>query len=196
MVVSVVAKYMQAYKQFGWRATLTKMYMVGDVKFGEFKGEDAHGNKYYENKEYPYGQHRWVEYADIHNYDSSSVTAAWHPWLHHMSDHTPSAAAQLPEMKPIEIAVGQHTPNKDDFLAPGRVDDVNRSTWRPRGAGVGNIWQKPGEPSLYYKQPGHPQHELAKKGGRFSKQKNMETWDPADPKGLNTKQPIRDYTEV
>lgn len=28
MVVSVVAKYMQAYKQFGWRATLTKMYTV------------------------------------------------------------------------------------------------------------------------------------------------------------------------
>lgn len=28
MVVSVVAKYMQAYKQFGWRAALTKMYTV------------------------------------------------------------------------------------------------------------------------------------------------------------------------
>jgi len=48
----------------------------------------------------------------------------------------------------------------------------------------------------YYKQPGHPQHELSEKGGRFSKQKNMETWDPKDPKGLNTKQPIRDLTEV
>lgn len=48
----------------------------------------------------------------------------------------------------------------------------------------------------FYKQPGHPQHKLSKKGGRFSKQKSMETWDPADPKGLNTKQPIRDYTEV
>lgn len=31
MVVSVVAKYMQAYKQFGWRATLTKMYTVSFV---------------------------------------------------------------------------------------------------------------------------------------------------------------------
>ncbi|CAM9681549.1 unnamed protein product, partial [Hapterophycus canaliculatus] len=94
MVVSVVAKYMQAYKQFGLRAALTKMYTVGDIKFGDLKGEDAHGNKYFENKDYPYGQHRWVEYADIHDYDSSSVTAAWHPWLHHMSDHTPSAAAE------------------------------------------------------------------------------------------------------
>ena len=41
------------------------------------------------------GQHRWVEYADIHNYDSSTVTAAWHPWLHHMSDFTPSPAAMV-----------------------------------------------------------------------------------------------------
>lgn len=48
----------------------------------------------------------------------------------------------------------------------------------------------------YYKQPGHPQHELTNKGGRFSKQKSMETWNPADPKGLDTKKPIRDYTEV
>lgn len=48
----------------------------------------------------------------------------------------------------------------------------------------------------YYKQPGHPQHELSEEGGRFSKQKSMETWDPKDPKGLNTKQPIRDLTEV
>ena len=48
----------------------------------------------------------------------------------------------------------------------------------------------------FYKQPGHPQHKLSKAGGRFSKQKSMETWDPSDPKGLNTKQPIRDLKEV
>ena len=29
---------------------------VGDVKFGDLKGEDSHGNKYFENKEYPYGE--------------------------------------------------------------------------------------------------------------------------------------------
>lgn len=28
---------------------------VGDIKFGDLKGEDTHGNKYFENKEYPYG---------------------------------------------------------------------------------------------------------------------------------------------
>jgi len=32
MVVSVIAKYMQGYKQFGWKAALTKMYTVSIFK--------------------------------------------------------------------------------------------------------------------------------------------------------------------
>eukprot|EP00624_Nannochloropsis_granulata_P002420 evm.model.NODE_2213_length_7292_cov_34.032776.2 len=35
---------------------------MGEVKFGELKGQDVNGNKYFENLEYPFGQHRWVEY--------------------------------------------------------------------------------------------------------------------------------------
>ncbi|CAM9927361.1 unnamed protein product [Ascophyllum nodosum] len=185
---------MYAYLMYVTTVLCVRTCQVGDVKFGNLMGKDAHGNKYYENKDYPYGQHRWVEYADIHNYDSSTVTAAWHPWLHHMSDHAP-ATSELPEMKPIPISVGHHTPY-DNFVAPGRVDDVNRTTWRPRGAGVGNIFQKPGEPELYFKQPGHPLNPVAKAGGRFSKQKNMEIWDPADPKGDTSKKPIRELKEV
>ena len=32
------------------------------MKFGELRGIDRNGNKYFENTEYPFGQHRWVEY--------------------------------------------------------------------------------------------------------------------------------------
>jgi len=35
---------------------------MGEVKFGDLKGQDVNGNKYFENLEYPFGQHRWVEY--------------------------------------------------------------------------------------------------------------------------------------
>lgn len=35
---------------------------MGEVKFGELKGVDRNGNKYFENTEYPFGQHRWIEY--------------------------------------------------------------------------------------------------------------------------------------
>lgn len=30
------------------------------MKFGELMGEDAHGNKYYENKDYPHGERTYV----------------------------------------------------------------------------------------------------------------------------------------
>ncbi len=47
---------------------------IGDLKFGELKGTDRFGNKYYEDLDLPYGQHRWVEYADIHNFDPTNIT--------------------------------------------------------------------------------------------------------------------------
>lgn len=31
---------------------------VGDVKFGDLIGQDHHGNKYFENKDYPHGGDR------------------------------------------------------------------------------------------------------------------------------------------
>ena len=46
----------QNNKRFPWRCRARARCQVGDVKFGDFKGEDSHGNKYFENKEYPYGE--------------------------------------------------------------------------------------------------------------------------------------------
>lgn len=37
-------------------APFCRVSQVGDIKFGDLKGEDSHGNKYFENKEYPYGK--------------------------------------------------------------------------------------------------------------------------------------------
>jgi NADH:ubiquinone oxidoreductase subunit len=48
-------------------------------KFGTYMGGDAAGNRYYENRvDYPYGQHRWVEPGDIHNFDSTQVPPGRH----------------------------------------------------------------------------------------------------------------------
>ena len=44
-------------------------------------GEDSNGNKYYENTGYQSGRHRWVEYADLDNYNTTSVPREWHGWL-------------------------------------------------------------------------------------------------------------------
>ena len=41
---------------------------------GTYIGCDGAGNRYYENLvDYPFGQHRWVEPGDIHNFDSTSI---------------------------------------------------------------------------------------------------------------------------
>eukprot|EP01104_Vermistella_antarctica_P021227 TRINITY_DN9445_c0_g1_i1.p1 TRINITY_DN9445_c0_g1~~TRINITY_DN9445_c0_g1_i1.p1 ORF type:complete len:180 (+),score=15.26 TRINITY_DN9445_c0_g1_i1:40-540(+) len=75
----------------GPKESLRKLMKYNLIKVGDLVGTDELGNKYFENKEYMYGQHRWVEYhAD--DYDASHVTARWHPWLHYTNDRIPGSA--------------------------------------------------------------------------------------------------------
>ncbi|CAM9661620.1 unnamed protein product [Chrysoparadoxa australica] len=114
-----------------------------------------------------------------------------------MSDTPPTTAEDLAAMPGMG---GLKVTERDDacftnHLAPNRVDqERNLTGYRPRGYGVGNLYQQWGEPERYYKQPGHPHHHLAKqgKGGRFINQKNAEFYDPEDPEGLKASKPIRD----
>jgi NADH:ubiquinone oxidoreductase subunit len=73
----------------GWRGTMNQLYTVGDIKFGVLKGTDNFGNKYYENVELPFGQHRWVEYSNLDNPDATMIQPEWHGWMHHAFDETP-----------------------------------------------------------------------------------------------------------
>ena len=51
---------------------------------GQFVGEDAQGNKYYETKD---KKRRWAIYNGI--IDGSRIPADWHGWLHHTFDECP-----------------------------------------------------------------------------------------------------------
>jgi NADH:ubiquinone oxidoreductase subunit len=125
--------------------------MIGEVNFGQYVGKDGNGNKYYEDRNRVFGTHRWVEYKDIHNFDSSTVTPDWHGWLHHMQDTPPNQTADPRRHEltasqddcPYETHVGQQA---------SKVLNQNPTGFRPRGYGVGNLFQKWGEPELYYKQ--------------------------------------------
>mmetsp|Transcript_5708 Transcript_5708/g.19963 ORF Transcript_5708/g.19963 Transcript_5708/m.19963 type:complete len:154 (-) Transcript_5708:1227-1688(-) len=69
--------------------------MLRSGSIGKFVGQDALGNKYYEAYEgiaspVQTGRHRWVEYANRHNYNLTSVPPEWHGWLHHITDHCPA----------------------------------------------------------------------------------------------------------
>ncbi|MCO5549072.1 hypothetical protein L7F22_002538 [Adiantum nelumboides] len=70
-------------------------------------GVDKFGNKYYEKLNTQYGRHRWVDYADLNNYDASSVPPEWHGWLHYITDRKPE---QLEELKPVRYGI-EHKPN-------------------------------------------------------------------------------------
>eukprot|EP01041_Mallomonas_annulata_P015594 gene15594-32939_t len=90
-------KLAQAVKERGWWGMVTQLYTIGDLKFGTLKGSDAFGNKYYENLELPFGQHRWVEYANIHDPDATMIQPEWHGWMHHVFDETPD---EMDKMQP------------------------------------------------------------------------------------------------
>lgn len=142
---------------------LTQLYTIGDLKFGELKGVDKFGNKYYEDVELPYGQHRWVEYADIHNFDATMIQPEWHGWMHHMYDEVPASA---PEFKIETIAEASDAiyTNHVGHTSGVATEQVNQTQLRQRGYKVGSLKTGPEEEDKYYKQPGHP---LSGKKGRF-----------------------------
>jgi len=161
----------------GWKGTMTQLYVIGDIKFGDLKGTDNFNNKYYENLDLPYGQHRWVEYADIHNPDATMIQPEWHGWMHHMFDETPD---KMPENKMITPTTDVTHANTDTMI--GHTNPVTHmpttdtSQYRARGYNVGSLHTKDGEEDIYYKQPGHP---LSRdKQGRFAERKENSEWLP------------------
>lgn len=52
---------------------------------GQFVGDDAEGNRFYQSRD---GKRRWVIYNG--EAEASRVSPAWHGWLHHTFDEAPS----------------------------------------------------------------------------------------------------------
>ena len=111
---------------------------------GALVGEDSNGNKYYENTGYQSGRHRWVEYADLDNYNTTSVPREWHGWLHHVDDEpglttrpvAPNEVTFLPAVSARskdagEVTAAQHFP-KGHFLNKRGIRNWKRYTpWSP-----------------------------------------------------------------
>jgi NADH:ubiquinone oxidoreductase subunit len=156
----------------GWKGTMQQLYVIGDIKFGELKGTDRFGNKYYEDLELPYGQHRWIEYADIHNPDATMIQPEWHGWMHHMFDETPDEVnmkfSPLPSAEHADTVFDNHVGKTNKFDVPPSHDT---SQYRQRGYKVGSLHTDAGEADNYYLQPGHALSPLADKGGRFKHRK-------------------------
>jgi NADH:ubiquinone oxidoreductase subunit len=151
----------------GWRGVLEHMYANGDFPFklGIYMGCDAAGNRYYENRvDYPVGQHRWVEPADIHNFDATQIPPEWHGWMCHTNDATPSMEKEYIQerMSHLRVAEISHAPYRSNL---GHQEPYfnfhhmhNQSQVRSRGYMIGNhvVGLPPGAPDAFYTQPGSP----------------------------------------
>ncbi|XP_043092649.1 NADH dehydrogenase [ubiquinone] 1 alpha subcomplex subunit 12 [Puntigrus tetrazona] len=96
----------------GVKGLLLQLFRVSDIKTGTLVGIDKYGNKYYEDKRYFFGRHRWVIYSmemngknTLWDFDASMVPAEWHRWLHSMTDDPPTT--HPPEPKKFLATVHQ-----------------------------------------------------------------------------------------
>jgi len=143
---------------------------VGDMKFGVLKGVDQMGNRYYEDLDLPYGQHRWVEYKDIHNFDATMVQPEWHGWLHHMYDEVPGEQASEGAEKtviPTHTASSAALGGIDSHVYDSNIEPremVNNTQLRQRGYKVGSLKTGPEDPDQYFMQKSHPLHPEAFSG--------------------------------
>jgi len=168
MVWGLIENFRHALKyRGGWKGLYNHMYTNGDYpfKFGTYMGCDAMGNRYYENRvDYPFGQHRWVEPVDLHNFDSTMVPPEWHGWMLSMNDAPPSQEDDyFEEMKKrIQPSAPSDAPYNHNIGYQNKVFNFNnmhnQSQIRSRGYGIGNpvVGLPPHAPEAYYTQPGSP----------------------------------------
>lgn len=174
MVWTIVENVRHAVKyRGGWWPLIIHMYTNGDYpfKFGTYMGTDGAGNRYYENRvDYPFGQHRWVEPADINNFDSTQVPPEWHGWMMHMNDATPTTEAEYIQEKLNAASRGErisHAPYQHNLGQQNRMFHFNhmhnQSQVRSRGYGIGNpiVNLPPGVKDAYYTQPGSPYNDAS-----------------------------------
>tara|TARA_B100001142_G_scaffold265608_1_gene269715 strand:- start:95 stop:499 length:405 start_codon:yes stop_codon:yes gene_type:complete len=76
---------------FTWWNRQTLSTRIHTSLYGAMVGEDDFGNIYYTTKKNE-GVKRWVIYNGYA--DSSKVPAAWHSWLHHVTDSVPNNEIQ------------------------------------------------------------------------------------------------------
>lgn len=156
----------------GWRGLYDHMYTNGDYPFkvGTYMGCDQAGNRYYENRvDFPFGQHRWVEPSDIHNFDSTSVSPEWHGWMTSMNDTPPHQDDTYFEeaKKDIIKMCDSHAPTDHAVGYKSEFNNFhfihNQTQVRSRGYGIGNpiVGLPPGAKDSYYTQPGSPYNEAS-----------------------------------
>lgn len=103
-------------------------HRLRDLRAGTVVGEDHYGNKYYENKEYFFGRHRWVYYARK-DYDASQVPPEWHGWLHYVTDRSP--ATSPPEQQKFHKPHQENPTGTRHEYVPYSTTTNKIHSWKP-----------------------------------------------------------------
>ncbi len=167
-VPNVFLDILRSGKTRGWKHTVMQLYTFGDIRFGELKGTDRFGNKYYEDLSAPWGQHRYVEYADIDNFDATMIQPEWHGWMHHTFDEPPQSHTFPPIDRTntttnVPAAYHSHM----GYFHPQADAIVNKSQLKSRGYKMGPLHLGPDEADQFYLPPGHCMSKLQNKA-RFN----------------------------
>eukprot|EP00980_Cylindrotheca_fusiformis_P029955 scaffold24086_cov176-Cylindrotheca_fusiformis.AAC.5 len=179
MVWSIIENFRHSLKyRGGWKGLFDHMYTNGDYpfKYGTYMGCDAAGNRYYENRvDYPFGQHRWVEPADIHNFDATMVPPEWHGWMVSANDVTPSTEEEFFDEKkkhikpsaPSDAPFDHNVGHQNEYYNFNHMH--NQSQIRSRGYGIGNpiVGLPPHAPDAFYTQPGSPYNPAFRRELKF-----------------------------
>lgn len=165
----VYEKYMEAYKRYGWKLSLWKLYNPGDIKFGYKVGEDQFGNQYYEDPTDLVHQQRYTEFKvnSFNDFEGSNIPPEWHMWMQQITDAPPGTPGQDPANWPkVPISSVSHAPYAN-HVGPTKPYQMHATMKRSRGYGVGSILTKPEEPDQYYVQPGHALRRRQRKNDFF-----------------------------
>jgi len=117
---------------FSWWNSATFGTLLTTWTQGAAVGEDAFGNRYYQNKD---GSRRWVLYNGT--VEASRVPAEWHGWLHH-------TFAEPPTKAPLRTQVWEtpHQPNLTGTEYALRPEgSLQRSGHRPPATGDYQAWK-------------------------------------------------------
>lgn len=116
----------------GARASLKRMYLTDDLKIGTLVGEDALGNKYYENPYYFVPRNRWVIFNEKVglNYNASQIPPEWHRWMTHMTEYPPTI--EKPVSYPWMLPHQENMTGTSDAYMPHSTVRPKIQAWSPK----------------------------------------------------------------
>jgi len=125
--------------QNGVLNTIRQVRLANELRFGELKGTDQFGNKYYESATSIPGRHRWVVSGNNRDFNASNVPAEWHSWLHYTTDAPVAGSEKIIYKLKHQPTVTSNLGSNANYLPPhhwnrgskAEPKTTNYDSWNP-----------------------------------------------------------------